>query len=443
MFSRRFATAVVCVLGVVLCFTRGAHAGPKTKQRTMSRLQLEEAEQMLSDAREAVKKHYYDSKYHGVNLNARYHKFKARIKHSPDFDNGMRMVAAFLSGLNDSHTFFVPPERPYRWDYGFRIKLIGNRGYISRVRPGTDAASKLKMGDEVLAFNGYSVNRSDFHDLWYTYDTLMPQVRVQLNVRDPDGRVRPVLVRTKFRKGKNVLDFTSGGDIWNYERREENEDHLVRQRYVESGDIMIWKVPEFVMEQDKVDHIFGIARKHKALILDLRGNPGGEVTTLEQMVGNVINHDVAIATPISRKKMKPLEAKPTSHVFSGKLIVLVDSGSASAAELFARVMQLEHRAIVLGDRTSGSVMEARAYAYSQGIYTIIPYGFSVTAADLIMKDGQSLEHVGVTPDEEILPTAQDLAAGRDPVLAKAIAMAGGNVNAADAGKMFPFEWLPF
>lgn len=192
-----------------------------------------------------------------------------------------------------------------------------------------------------------------------------------------------------------------------------------------------------------MDRIFDNARKHQALILDLRQNPGGAVTTLERMVGNVMDHDVKIADRVGRKEMKPQLAKSVGdRAFKGKLIVLVDSQSASAAELFARVIQLEHRGIVLGDKTSGSVMEARGYGYSQGADTIITYGFSITDADLIMKDGSSLEHVGVTPDEIILPTGHDLATGQDPVMARAVELAGVKVDPAQAGKLFPYEWLP-
>lgn len=318
------------------------------------------------------------------------------------------MVAAFLSGLNDSHTFFMPPQRPFKWDYGFRIQLIGNTGYISRLRPDTDAAKKLQLGDQVLAFDTYSVNRADFQALSYTFNALMPQPKVQLDVRDPNGATRRVLVETKFRQGQSVLDFTGqggGGDVWKYIQEGQDANQLVRQRHVEMDGIMIWKMPEFDLEGDQVDHLFDIARKQKTLILDLRGNPGGTTDTLSRMVGDVMDHDVTIANRVGRKQLKPLVAKSAGgRVFTGKVIVLVDSGSASAAELFARVIQLEHRGVVLGDTTSGNVMEAREYGYTQGVQTVISYGFSVTEADLIMKDGRSLERVGVTPDEEIIPT---------------------------------------
>jgi C-terminal processing protease CtpA/Prc len=70
-----------------------------------------------------------------------------------------------------------------------------------------------------------------------------------------------------------------------------------------------------------------------------------------------------------------------------------------------------------------------------GVQTAFFYGVSVTDADLVMADGGRLEGVGVLPDELILPTASDLAAGRDPVLARALTLAGAPLGAAEAGAL--------
>jgi C-terminal processing protease CtpA/Prc len=440
--SARIRTTIVFALGL-LAVTSFATA-QLGQQQKYDKNQMDEARQMLRDARDAVKKNYYDPKYHGVDVDATYQQFDERIKTAPSFNDAMRMVAAFLSSFKDSHLFFEPPSRPYKLDYGFRMQLIGNTAFITRVRPGTDAESKVHIGDQIVSYNTYSVNRVDFHDLSYTFNTLMPQPKTQLNLRDPDGNTRQVMIDSKMKQGVKTLDLTTGADIETYILRLEDEDHMVRQRWVEMGDVMIWKVPEFDMEDDEVDHIFSIARKHKALILDLRGNGGGLVLTLERMLGNVFDHDVKVADRIGRKELKPETAKTMGdRAFGGKIIVLVDSGSASASELFARVIQLEKRGVVLGDKSAGAVMEARGYGYSQGVDTIISYGFSVTEADLIMKDGASLEHIGVTPDEIILPTGQDLAAGRDMVMARAVELAGASIEPVQAGKLFPYEWLTF
>ena len=157
----------------------------------------------------------------------------------------------------------------------------------------------------------------------------------------------------------------------------------------------------------------------------------------------MFDKEVKIGDRVTRDGSKPMMAKSSkNNVFGGQLIVLVGSRSASASELFARVVQLEKRGIVLGDKTAGAVMEARRYSYEHGVDTVIFYGASITDADIIMTDGKSLEHVGVIPDQLLLPTADDLANNRDPVLAHAVEMCGAKITPEAAGALVPFEWPP-
>jgi carboxyl-terminal processing protease len=129
-----------------------------------------------------------------------------------------------------------------------------------------------------------------------------------------------------------------------------------------------------------------------------------------------------------------------SHYVPAKLFVLVDSQSASAAEIFAKTIQLQKRGIILGDVSSGSVMESRRFQYTSGLDVVTFYGASITDADVIMPDGKSLERVGVTPDVLVLPTAADLAARRDPVIAKAAELAGATITPEKAGTLYPDVW---
>jgi carboxyl-terminal processing protease len=407
---------------------------------------IERSRGILRDAYQAVKNHYYDPKFHGLDLDARYHEYEEKIKTAGSLGHAFGIVAAFLDGLNDSHTFFRAPMRPYKLDYGYRMQIVGENCFITRVRPGTDAEGKIHPGDEVVTFNRRDVNRKSLWKLNYFFKSLSPQERSELDFIGLDGKEQNLQISAKIVPLKRVMDVSGGNegnDIWQLIREEELQDHMVRQRFFEKDGVMIWKMPEFFLTDEEVDHLFGTARKNKTLILDLRGNPGGAVVTLSRMVANVIDHDVTIADRIGRKELKPQKAKTRgSNIFTGKIIVLIDSESGSAAELFARVMQLEHRGTVIGDRSAGAVMESQGYSYSQGSDVKFFYSFSVTDADLIMADGKSLEHEGVIPDERALPTARDLASGNDPVLARAFAIAGLTVSPEDAGKLFPFEWSP-
>src|SRR5580658_5234587 len=442
MLERRILR-MACIVALLLAALPSATL---LSQQNMDSFNRDRARAILHDAYDNVKKHYYDPKFHGLDLDARFHQYDEKIGDASSISQSFGAIAAFLDGLNDSHTFFTPPSRPYRVDYGYRIQMYGNDCFVTRVRPGTDAESKVHPGDQVVGYNKFAVNRADFWKMSYYFSSLAPQKGSMLEIRDPSGQLRQLTIDAKVREMKKVLDLTrqdGGGDIWDLIREEENSDHVVRERWVDAGDVMVWKMPEFFMDDREVDRIFNDARKHKTLILDLRGNPGGAVVTLDRMVANLFDHEVKIADRVGRKDLKPEVAKTRGgEIFTGQLIVLVDSISASCSELFPRVIQLEHRGTVIGDRTAGAVMEARRYGGSQGTDTKIFYGFSITEADLTMKDGTSLEHIGVTPDELIIPTAKDLASGSDPVLARAFERAGHKVDPVAAGKMFPFEWLP-
>jgi C-terminal processing protease CtpA/Prc len=98
-------------------------------------------------------------------------------------------------------------------------------------------------------------------------------------------------------------------------------------------------------------------------------------------------------------------------------------------------VQIEKRGDVIGDRTAGAVRSSRVLSHKVGAVGVV-YGLSVTIGDVVMSDGASLEKVGVVPDEIILPSPADLAVSRDPVLARAIALAGGSMTSDQAGRLF-------
>jgi carboxyl-terminal processing protease len=387
-----------------------------------------------------IDKHYYDPKFHGLDWKATVAETREKINSCQSFDVALGHIAQTLVSLNDSHTFFIPPMREYFRGYGFHMAVIGDQCYVIRVRPGTDAEAKgLKPGDEIISVNVYQPVRKNMWLIKYRYEVLRPDASLKLTIRDLAGQQRQVEVTGDFIKIRYHQESTSNFD--RARRASENARHLRRVRWAEAGDVGILKIPVFEMDLGEAKGWVKKARKHSALIVDLRGNPGGTRDSLRYFLGGFFEKDVKVCDRVERKETKP-ESAPAwkDGIFIGKLVVLVDSESASASELFARIMQLEKRGTVVGDRTAGSVMESRHYTYRPDLAVGDYYGASVTEADLIMSDGKSLEHIGVTPDEWLSPMAEALSTGSDPVLAHSVVKVGGTLSAEDAWKLFPHEW---
>ena len=140
----------------------------------------------------------------------------------------------------------------------------------------------------------------------------------------------------------------------------------------------------------------------------------------------------------SRKDQKSILSKTRGeNVFNGKLVIIVDNDTSSISEVVARIIQLEKRGVVIGDRTNGTTRLSTGYDYrmNTGLDSFTVYGVVIAERELIMSDGQSLDGVGVTPDEMLLPTATDLANNRDPVMSHAAELLGVRLSPEHAGSL--------
>ena len=399
-----------------------------------------DAEYVLEIIKVDIKKNYYDPEFHGIDLEARFKTAKDKLKTASSGSQMMAIIAQVLLDFDDSHLFFLPPGRSNQTDYGWEMKAVGEDVFISTVKPSSDADAKgLREGDRVISVGGFQPARDNLWKIQYLFNSISPKLSLHLEVRSPDGKERAVDVAARVRQGRQVMDLT-GRDITDYKIKVDQAERMKRSRSVNAGtDVLVWKLPSFAVDKSEIDAMIGRARKYKSLVLDLRGNGGGYVDTCERLVGSFFDKEINMAERKGRKKMKPMKSDRVSDPYHGKLAVLIDSESASAAEVFARVIQIEKRGIVLGDRSAGAVMEAVTYPHELGLNNVIPYAVEVTDADLIMADGKSLEKTGVTPDELLLPSPADMLAGKDPVLARATGLLGVPLTPEQAGKLFPIE----
>jgi C-terminal processing protease CtpA/Prc len=440
-YSRKMRNLSVTVLSVFLILLAGFVVTVKESTGQEAPIDPQERhiiEIVLADVVQDVKSNYYDPKYHGVDLDALFQEAKERVKAAKTYNQALAIVAWVLRKLDDSHTFLIPPRRSHKRVYDYRYEMVGDECYIFAVQPGSDSEKKgLKLGDRILSFNTIVPTHGNLWEINYLFRVLRPQAADELVLQSLDGTQRTLPLSPKMTPEHYGA---IGGIDWKDRPPQESP----QSSHAVGKSLIIWNFPTFMVNEEAADKLVADSSNYPAMILDLRGNGGGAEQTLLRLVGNVVDHNVTVGTKVMRKANSTLVAKSRGKkAYAGKMIVLVDSRSGSAAEIFARIMQFEHRATVIGDRTVGSVMEASFYPhrFAATSYSAPPdYGAQISHADILMPDGKSLEHMGVMPDIKMVPTGNDLAANRDVVLSYAVSLAGGDLSPEEAGKLFPVQW---
>jgi len=154
--------------------------------------------------------------------------------------------------------------------------------------------------------------------------------------------------------------------------------------------------------------------KPAGLIIDLRGNIGGMAVQLQKFSGALLGEGKFLAETRSRSETTQLLATAYPKTYAGPLVVLIGPGTGSAAEIFAAAVQDQKRGKVIGRLSGGGVL-------GQSHFPLPDAGIvSLPTWNLWRAGGKRIEGVGVEPDIWILPTIEDVRAGRDPVLERAL-----------------------
>lgn len=205
-------------------------------------------------------------------------------------------------------------------------------------------------------------------------------------------------------------------------------------RWLEPGKLAYIRIPSFFYP-DNEKRALELVREFQqapALVIDVRGNAGG--STPSDLTSLLMDRPYRFwteSTPIDMPYFRfraiqgdwhygpfrqpqmlwqnPATA-PAKDAFKGKLVVLVDGGCYSSCEDFTMPFKDNHRAVIVGQATSGSTGQPYVTDLGDGMLLL------VGAKRAYFPDGMPFEGVGIKPDIEVAPTVQDLANGRDVVL---------------------------
>ncbi len=333
---------------------------------------------------------------------------KVREQYSPT-DLAYAAAAGMLESLHDSHTGFIPPaayqeekrkENGEAAFTGIGIMLMPRDGqyYIREVFPDSPAAAAgLQPLDRIVAVNGRSTSGRSTDE-------------VSASIRGQAGTA--VVVRVERPNAAAPLEFA-------VVRKPIRIPGLITQML--DGGIGYVKIYEFVPGVGRAlrGGLFSLRRNGlRALVLDLRGNPGGLVDELRDISAALLpqNSPILQMTSRSGRTLVVETMEPPILPASIPIVVLVDEGSASASELLASALQEQARAVIAGAKTAGAV--------EIGITVDLPEdaGLAVTVARLVSGKGARLEGRGVIPDEPQSLETTALNLGRDSQFDRALTL---------------------
>ena len=261
---------------------------------------------------------------------------------------------------------------------GLGIEIGMESGLVKVISPIDDTpASKagIKSGDYIVKIDGEQVQGK----------TLMEAVKL---MRGPVGTSIDLTIRRKNKK--KPLEFKVKREIIEVKSveakilGEKNKVGYIRLKsFNENSDKQLFKK---IKEFEKT-------KKPKGYIIDLRNNPGGLLTKAISITDFFLDDGEIVST----KGRKASETRKffarTGDGTNGKpVIVLINNGSASAAEILAGALKDHKRAIILGESSYGK----------GSVQSIIPLknggGMRLTISKYYLPSGKSISEVGVTPD---------------------------------------------
>ncbi len=341
---------------------------------------------------------------------------KREYVNSGEIDNKKLVYGAtkgLINALDDPGTAFLTPEETQEFDNasqgkyfeGIGAELGYDDGQVIVVSPLEGSPAKeagIRSGDYILKVDDYEITLKDT-----VYD-------IVAKIRGEGGT--EVVLTVLHRGEKDPVEIT-------VKRREITVPSMSLEFKGENGQIAYLKVGRFtensynewVKNWDrKIDEI--VVSESKKVILDLRGNPGGFFDAAIYAADEFLGDGYVISKQKdSQDSIKEYNSTSKGKLLDVELVVLVNSGSASASEILTGALQHADRATVIGENTFGKGTAQRIFSLQDGS------SLHLTILKWLLPNGSIIERENpVVPDIKVELTNDDFIEGNDPQLDKAI-----------------------
>lgn len=301
-------------------------------------------------------------------------------------------IEGMLSALGDTgHTAYLPPEDLHLMQealagrlegIGARLTLRNNRPTVVSTLAGSPAdKAGLLPGDVLSAVEGNEV-------------TGLPLSRVLELLRGPlnsvvhlevhrEGHARPIdfsIVRSEI----TINDVT-----WQMLPADEPIAHIVIHKFGHEADQQLHEVLRQARRQSA-----------RGLIVDVRGNPGGLKNKAVAVTSEFLASGTVFIEKDARGNIRPVTVKPDGIATDLPLVVLIDEGTASSAEIFAAAIQDHERGQLVGTRTFGTGTILQPFVLPDGGALLLGVSQWLTPS------GRQVWHRGIKPDVEVALAAE-------------------------------------
>ena len=313
-------------------------------------------------------------------------------------------IRGMMDALGDKQTFYMDPivyeteTSSLQGEYegiGAYVDTTGE--YLTVVSPiaGSPAEEAgLKPGDQIIAIDGKDMTGTPPEEA--RQKVLGPAgTQVTLTVAR-EGESEPlefVITRARIKIASVTGEMKDNGiayiDINSFGEKTTNE---------------LDAVLDDLMRQDP-----------KGIIIDLRNNPGGYLTTAVDVASQFIPDGVVLYEQYGDGKRDDYNARGGGRATGLPIVVLINEGSASASEILAGALQDHGLAQIVGVKSygKGSVQQWVPLSNDQG-------AARVTIARWLTPNERLIDGIGLTPDVVVEMTDEDYANQRDPQLDKAV-----------------------
>lgn len=295
-----------------------------------------------------------------------------------DIQNGI--INGYVSGIGDKYAGYMPADSYYELQEtiggvitgpGFEAEANGS-GYLAVTyvyKGGSAEANDVKVGDIITEIDGRS-----------------------LLSMEPSAALAKITGEVGTKISLRLLRGTEEFDVSLV--RQQIEIESVSEEILDNG-VGYMKITSF---NGKTSEQFSQALNAlvndgaTSLVIDLRQNGGGTISVLKPMLNRLIPAATVATAEYSGGVKKTLIETDSSEVVSMKMAILVDGGTASAAELFAVALKDECGAVLVGNQTFGKGVIQNTYELSDGS------ALSFSTAKIIPSKSEPYDGVGLKPD---------------------------------------------